>query len=241
MTKKLIIGIIIITILAAAFFFGGTTPQSTPAADLKNTKALPSQQTAETVFQEVPVTTTPEHSPSSAPTVSCSLPPVPETTQASALPDPVEPQEAMVTQDKLLCSISIQCTSILNNMNLLPVEKQELVPENGWILSCTEVEFYEGESVFNVLQRTVKQYGIHMEYVNTPVYNSAYIEGIANLYEFDCGALSGWMYKVNELFPNYGCSRYQTQQGDVIELIFTCDLGNDIGGGVSAEGQFNKD
>lgn len=40
------------------------------------------------------------------------------------------------------------------------------------------------------------------------MYNSAYIEGINNLYEFDCGSLSGWMYKVNEWFPNYGCSRY---------------------------------
>ena len=26
----------------------------------------------------------------------------------------------------------------------------------------------------------------------TPIYNSAYIEGIHNLYEFDCGSLSGW-------------------------------------------------
>ncbi|MEG1661606.1 MAG: DUF4430 domain-containing protein, partial [Clostridiales bacterium] len=91
--------------------------------------------------------------------------------------------------------------------------------------------FYQGESVFNVLQRVCKQKAIHMEFVNTPIYNSAYIEGINNLYEFDVGELSGWMYQVNGWFPNYGCSRYPLQAGDVVTWLYTCDLGRDIGGG----------
>ena len=72
---------------------------------------------------------------------------------------------------------------------------------------------------------------------NTPIYNSAYIEGIANLYEFDCGELSGWMYKVNGWFPNYGCSRYRLTEGDVVEWVYTCDLGNDVGGYFVADAQ----
>ena len=104
------------------------------------------------------------------------------------------------------------------------------MPEDGWVLQPTEVAFHEGESVFDVLQRTCRQQGIHMEYENTPMYNSAYIEGIHNLYEFDCGELSGWMYKVNGWFPNYGCSRYQLQEGDVVCWVYTCDLGVDVGG-----------
>ena len=72
-----------------------------------------------------------------------------------------------------------------------------------------------------------------MEFENTPIYNSAYIEGINNLYEFDVGELSGWMYKVNEWFPNYGCSRYQLCDGDVVCWVYTCDLGSDVGGGYS--------
>ena len=39
-----------------------------------------------------------------------------------------------------------------------------------------------------------------------------------------------WMYKVNDWFPNYGCSRYQLQDGDVICWEYTCDLGVDVGG-----------
>lgn len=86
---------------------------------------------------------------------------------------------------------------------------------------------------FNLLVREMKQSKIHLEFENTPIYNSAYIEGIANLYEFDCGELSGWMYRVNGWFPNYGCSRYELQDGDKVEWLYTCDLGADIGGGDS--------
>lgn len=151
--------------------------------------------------------------------------PVPE-----GKPLPVEPQDAKVTDTAYTCTISISCATILNHMNWLDQEKVELVPADGWILPPTTVTFYEGESVFNVLQRTCKQQKIHMEFMNTPMYNSAYIEGIHNLYEFDCGELSGWMYKVNGWFPNYGCSRYALQPGDVICWEYTCDLGVDVGG-----------
>ena len=65
------------------------------------------------------------------------------------------------------------------------------------------------------------------------MYNSAYIEGINNLYEFDCGELSGWMYSVNDWYPNYGCSCYTVQPGDVICWVYTCDLGQDVGGGAA--------
>ena len=98
------------------------------------------------------------------------------------------------------------------------------------IFPAAEVTFYEGESVFDVLWREMKRGGIHMEFVNTPIYNSAYIEGIHNLYEFDCGELSGWMYKVNGWFPNYGCSRYRLLPGDTVEWVYTCTLGVDVGG-----------
>lgn len=151
--------------------------------------------------------------------------PVPE-----GRPLPVEPQDAEISDEAHTCTLSISCASILNHMDWLAAEKAELVPEDGWILEPLEVTFYEGESVFNVLQRTCKQEKIHMEFSNTPMYNSAYIEGIHNLYQFDCGELSGWMYKVNDWFPNYGCSRYALQDGDVICWEYTCDLGVDVGG-----------
>ena len=53
-----------------------------------------------------------------------------------------------------------------------------MVPSGGVILSKTTVTFYEGESVFDVLQRVCKEKGIHMEASWTPIYNSAYVEGM---------------------------------------------------------------
>jgi len=156
--------------------------------------------------------------------------PVPE-----GKPIPVEPQNVQISDKEYTCTISIYCDTILNHIDWLDPTKVDLVPEEGCILEATTVTFYEGESVFNVLQRTCKQMGIHMEFANTPMYNSAYIEGINNLYEFDCGELSGWMYKVNEWFPNYGCSRYQLKDGDVISWVYTCDLGIDVGGHEATE------
>ncbi|MBS7527670.1 DUF4430 domain-containing protein [Fusibacter paucivorans] len=151
--------------------------------------------------------------------------PVPE-----GMPIPVEPESVVISDTQYTATLSISCSTILENMAWLEDEKVSLVPDDGWILAPMEVTFYEGESVFNVLLRTCKQLKIHMEYQNTPIYNSAYIEGIHNLYEFDCGEQSGWMYSVNGWFPNYGCSRYGLQDGDSIEWQYTCNLGEDIGG-----------
>ena len=157
--------------------------------------------------------------------------PVPE-----GMPLPVEPEDAVVTEEELHCTLSISCATILDNMDKCDKEKRELVPEDGWILEPTEVTFFAGESVFQVLKRTCKQKGIHMEFENTPIYNSAYIEGINNLYEFDVGELSGWMYSVNGWYPNYGCSRYALKDGDIVEWRYTCDLGYDVGGGYAVGG-----
>ena len=151
--------------------------------------------------------------------------PVPE-----GRPEPVEPDNVEVDTDtSLTCTISISCATILDNMELCAENKRPLVPSDGVILPTTSVTFSEGESVYDVLQSVCRSYNIHMESSWTPLYNSAYIEGINNLYEFDVGKKSGWMYKVNGWFPNYGCSRYQVQNGDTICFVYTCDLGADVG------------
>ena len=151
--------------------------------------------------------------------------PVPE-----GKPMPVEPENQEINNQKTYtCTFSIECSTILNNLQDLDPDKRELVPSNGVILAPVMVTFYEGESVFDVLKRVCRENNIHMESSWTPVYNSAYVEGIHNLYEFDCGSLSGWMYRVNGWYPNYGCSRYQLTDGENVEWRYTCDLGKDVG------------
>ena len=135
------------------------------------------------------------------------------------------------TSKDLTCTISISCSTILSNMDQCKEPKKEYVPDNGVILSTTTVTFTEGESVFDVLQRVCCDNGIQMDASWSGKYGSAYVEGIANIYEKDVGSTSGWMYKVNGCFPNYGCSSYTLSQGDVISWVYTCDLGDDVGGG----------
>lgn len=154
--------------------------------------------------------------------------PVPE-----GMPLPVEKQDVEIDEGTALtCTLLIDCSTILDNMGKLKAGKEEVLPSNGVVYAKKSVTFYKGESVFDVLLQETQKNRIHMEYDTTPVYNSNYVEGINNLYEYDCGNLSGWMYNVNAWYPNYGCSRYQLQDGDAIEWRYTCDLGRDLGAGL---------
>lgn len=127
------------------------------------------------------------------------------------------------------CTLMIECVTVLSHMDQLKEGKEAIVPANGIIYAEKAVEIQEGDTVFDVLQRELQSSRIPFEYTSTPAYSGNYIEGINNLYEFDCGELSGWMYSVNGVYPNYGCSQYPVQSGDAIAFRFTCDLGKDIG------------
>ncbi|WP_235947137.1 DUF4430 domain-containing protein [Paenibacillus glycinis] len=152
-------------------------------------------------------------------------------------PKPVEWQDVEVDKKKVLtATLSVSCKTILDNLDQLDKDKLEVLPADGVIYRSQKVSFYEGESVFDVLLREMKKNKIQMEFEMTPLYNSNYIEGIHNLYEFDCGELSGWMYKVNGWFPNYGSSRYLLKDGDVVDWVYTCDLGRDVGDNQAAGG-----
>ena len=157
-------------------------------------------------------------------------PPAGSTAVPEGKPQPVNPEDTEVNRKKTgTCTLSVDCLTILDNKDKLKKEKLSVLPADGIVYKERTVLFYEGESVYDVLNREMKKYRIHMASRNTPVYNSRYIEAIQNLYEFDCGDLSGWTYQVNGWYPNYGCSRYTVKQGDAIKWRYTCDLGRDVG------------
>ena len=120
------------------------------------------------------------------------------------------------------CTIQIQCKSILKNMDKLKEGKNRYVPANGIILATSKVEFKDGETAYDVTKRACSATGIQIEASYSPAYGSYYVEGINHLYEFDCGQMSGWMYKVNGWAPNYGCSEYTLKNGDSIVWYYTC-------------------
>ena len=126
------------------------------------------------------------------------------------------------SSDIMTCTISIRCTSILNNMDKLKSGKERYVPSNGIILATSSIEFRKGESAYDVTKRACSATGIQIEASYTPIYDGYYVEGINHLYEFDCGQMSGWLYKVNGWAPNYGCSQYTVKNGDSIVWDYTC-------------------
>ena len=128
------------------------------------------------------------------------------------------------------CTLSIECASVFAHMEDLDPAKREVLPEDGVILAPTTVELQEKDTAFSVLQRVCRAQGIPMEASFTPLEHSAYVEGIGNLYEFDCGPQSGWMYRVNGIYPNFSASACTLSGGDTVEFRYTCDLGADIDG-----------
>ena len=144
-----------------------------------------------------------------------------------ASPNPAESQDAAVSDVSFLVTLTVRCDTILDNIGMLKTEKHGLVPADGVIFQ-SEAAATPGESVFDVLQREMRGARIHMAFRNTPFYDSAYIEAINNLYEYDVGELSGWVYMVNGVSQDGGCSQYKLAPGDVVEWLYTCDLGRDL-------------
>lgn len=226
--KSVVLLLAVVTLLVFAFWYGGkapglhgwattASPSTSPWVDarlgtaVKDTVALPiASEPALSSGQGKPSTPTP--APASSPF----------TDQIPEEPSPAEEAKAAS------CTVSIRCDTILDHMDDLEEEKRDLVPEGGVILAPIAVSFESGESAFDVLRRVCRDNHIHMEFTTTPIYNTAYIEGIQNLYEFDCGELSGWMYSVNGQYLSYGASAYSLQDGDVIEWQYTCQRGEDL-------------
>lgn len=125
-----------------------------------------------------------------------------------------------------------------NNGNppTVPSEKEEIgyatvsirISSNEVPLRATATKLFAGETAFDVLRRVTEENGIALSYRQTEY--GVYIDGIAGLYEFDRGALSGWMYRVNGHFPSYSAANYVLSANDSVEWLYTTDLGKDVGG-----------
>lgn len=147
-----------------------------------------------------------------------------KSTQAAALASTQPPAAATgaTKQEKKECSITITCQEVFSHMDKLSESAKKVIPQDGIILNGT-FAFEEGETVFDLLKRVCKEKEIHLDYVFTPLYSSYYIKGIHNLYEFDCGDESGWMYSVNGKDPGCGSNKYKLAKGDQVVFNYTCE------------------
>lgn len=126
------------------------------------------------------------------------------------------------------CMLYVECKNAVNYKGL---QKNivEVLPQDGIVFGEKEVKFYKDDSAYDVLERELKSAKVAIEGTRTPGLGSVYIEGIGNLYEFDCGETSGWMYSVNGEFQSVSSSEYKVQDNDKIEFRYSCNLGKDLG------------
>jgi len=232
---RLLVVVAVTVLLVLAWFLGDqpeaeTPPSSTLAASTEPVTTVPPGTEAPTTATTEPTsepTTTPSTMAATEPTTEPPTMPPTEPTTAS----PTEPPATTAPSSEdgaMTCRLVIRCDTLLDRLDELAEEKHSLVPENGVLLDVI-AEFFEGESVMSILTRETRRARLHMEFVDTPGLGTAYVKGIGNLYERDCGPLSGWAYKVNEVFPGFGCSSYLPKDGDVIVFAYTCDMGADVG------------
>lgn len=121
-------------------------------------------------------------------------------------------------------TLTIRCDTVVGKKGA------EHLPADGVILPETTMVIEDGETVFDILSQVASAQGLRVQNTGVTASSSAlaYISGINDLHEFDFGDLSGWVYRVNGERPSVGCGEYTLQDGDKIEFLYSCDLGEDI-------------
>ncbi len=122
------------------------------------------------------------------------------------------------------CSVAVLCDEALKKPELLGEEKAALLPENGELLNLPQVEFKDGETAFSILLHQLQTKKIHYDYETLAGTNIRYISAVGNLYEFDCGPTSGWIYTVNGAYPDCSADAYEVKDGDKIEWKYITEF-----------------
>ena len=117
-------------------------------------------------------------------------------------------------------TMEIRCDVIIG----LPGSEQ--YPADGIIMPVTEFSIEPEENALTLLYDAVKadQLQIEVDGVSGDVVETAYVRGIASLYEFDFGDLSGWTYTVNGERPSVGCGACTLHDGDAVAWVYTINL-----------------
>lgn len=124
------------------------------------------------------------------------------------------------TSSEINCSITIECKSILDNMDDLKEGHKSYVPKNGIMLNNYKTTLKSKSTVYDLLKKACNDKGI--TYTAKDTMYSVYIVGINNIDEKDCGKDSGWMYTVNGSYPNVGVDSKKLKDGDKVVFTYTC-------------------
>lgn len=116
------------------------------------------------------------------------------------------------------CTLTIECTAVLDNMSSLKAGHEKYVPDDGYILSNKKMTVSKGDTVYDVIKEACSENGIRLTASNSTF--GIYVSGINNIDEKDCGKNSGWTYWVNGNMPMVTCGKYTVNNGDEIKFSY---------------------
>ena len=116
-------------------------------------------------------------------------------------------------------TLTVSCENLLG-------DDRAAVPDDGLLVPPTEVTVLEGDTAFTLLERVCAERGLALDVQRG--LSGVYVQGIGGVREFDCGALSGWLFRINGEIRSTDSGSVVLQDGDVLEFLYTCELGADI-------------
>ena len=121
---------------------------------------------------------------------------------------------------EITITISADCSEAL----LYPEKAQRtlLLPEDGYVIAPAEIMLFEGSTAFDALIEAAKELKITVDHTGSAM--GMYVSGIGQLYEFDYGSESGWLYYVNDEKPSLASSGYVLKNGDTVRFSYTTHL-----------------
>lgn len=123
-------------------------------------------------------------------------------------------------------TFSVRCDAALEKSDEMSEELRGRIPEDGAVIPQRELGLPEGATAFDALITAAREEKIRVDY-NGSTYG-VYVSAIGFLREFDLGEMSGWMYRVNGEFPDCSAGAFALSDGDVVEFVYTCDMGRDV-------------
>ena len=122
-------------------------------------------------------------------------------------------------------TLTVSCENLLGD-DRASAELRAAVPDDGLLVPPTEVTVLEGDTAFTLLERVCAERGVALDVQRG--LSGVYVQGIGGVREFDCGALSGWLFRINGEIRSTDSGSVVLQDGDVLEFLYTCELGADI-------------
>lgn len=107
----------------------------------------------------------------------------------------------------------------------VPQAKVNVKGLNGKLLSAKDIILEDGDTAYSVLVKAVGNSNIDARVID----HHTYVSSIHQLGEFEHGEGSGWLYKINDIYPKQYAGLFVLKPGDVMEWVYTKDYGKDVG------------